>query len=232
MLHSNNRERLIRHCPESVDMEWRNPITGNYVTSTIDVNPYWMERELEPQYPAVAFQLVQEGVPRGSFGGEMGDDTYKEDVPNDDSIAYIKLSGKPVYAELNITVAVKQSHGGIPEDVVADKIAEEVYYQYRHNSGHFEEHGVNADGTLADYEWPMAVTQRGGDGITTNNGMIDEQAVQRRQMIFRIDYRYWREEEIEAVDKVEYQLETDVDGDGDTDHTTVTRVVDLTPNDG
>lgn len=219
MLHPNAKQRLRRviyddpETDQGYPIGWRSPRTGNYLETTIYPDIRWKDDDIPLDYPLIAMELSPEAVPRRGFLGQEGDDTYYEDKPDDPEIAHIKYSAKPLYARLRMTVAVDkamQVDGEmIPKHVVADMIAQEAYYRFQFDSDHLNTQGTTADGEFVPYEWPMAVYQERDHGVTNMNRYIDEQQIQRRNLQFRVDYSYYRAEEIEATDQIVYEIGID-----------------------
>ena len=207
MLHPNAKNRLLRVAPTSVDVDWIHPITGEQEGTNVDVDVRWRRQDEPIQYPVISMELSPEGVPQHAFGDREGDDIYKRPRPEVDEIAYEQYIGTPMRAELHITVAVERSHGGIPAHMVADRIANEVFFEYEYNSDNLHQQGTTEEGEPIDYEWPMAVYKPDDVGIRNLNRIIDGQSVQRRALQFNVDYRWWRFDEVPATDKLEIDFE-------------------------
>lgn len=226
MLHPNAKQRLLRVCPTEFDVGWRHPATGEYLEESVEIDRRFQSQDDPLDYPTVVIEIQQEGIPRWAHGDEMGEEIWKVAHPDDDTVAYDKYTGIPLHAIVNVITAVKSGVkvepgnpglGTIPKSVVADSIAYEVFYQYFHNSDHLNEQGTTADGEYVDYEWPMNIENESGEGVTNMNDMTDEQAIQRRVMQMRVNYRFWNEEEVPATDKAGISLGLDKDYDGEAD---------------
>lgn len=211
MLHPNAKQRLKRVLPETFDLAYRHPETKDTVETTVDPDIRWVRDEAPAadEYPIIALELSPEGVPRVSHGEQEPQDTYKEYKPTDDTVAYMKYTGKPLYAGLNIIVAVDSGEPMMPARVMADLIAQEAYYQYQFNTDHLTDQGRDIDDQPVPWEWPMAVYQESGEGVVNMNRMRDQQSVQRRAIPFRVDYRFWSVEEIPALDTIAYEFGVD-----------------------
>ena len=217
MLHPNAKQRLKRVVPETFDVGWRHPATDEYIEAEIEPEVRFKEEDFPISYPVVALELIEQGIPRQAFGDEVGEDRYKVPDPSDPEKAYDLYVGSPLYAILSVVVAVDSSHKGIPKNVVADSLAHEVYFQFRHNSDHLNTQGTTADGEYVNYEWPMQIAQESGEGIVNMNDMTDEMAIHRRVMEFRVNYRFWEQREVPATDKAEISLGLDLNYDGEAD---------------
>lgn len=207
MLHPNAKNRLMRVCPTEIEVQWIHPVTGEDTSTTVEPDIRWKTQDQPISYPVISMELSPEGVPQHAFGDREGDDTIIHPKPNEDEVAYDLYIGTPMYAELHITVAVATSHAGMPDHMVADAIANEVFYEYEYNSEHLHRQGTTQEGEPVDYEWPMAVSKPDDVGIRNLNRVIDGQNVQRRALQFEVEYRWWRHEEVPATDALDIEFE-------------------------
>lgn len=219
MLHENAKQRLARVVPEQYDLQWFDPLRQETVTDTVTLDPAtqirWARSEKEPTYPCVFLNFSPQGTPRGDIGHMFEDGIYKEDHA-DPTIAYTKYTAAPQRSRLTVTVSVKQGTEMIPKRVVADTIAIQCWHAFRFNSDHLDEPGVDPSGAPLDYAWPMGV-EPAGDGMDDTSRAIDELDLERRQFAFLIDYAYFHEEEVDAVDSIIWRLGVDRDFDGEAD---------------
>lgn len=209
MLHENAKQRLRRAIPETYDVSWHDPILQDTLGETIELQQgrqiTWYDEGRGGQYPKIVLSLPTEGVQRGDLGHVFTDAIYKEDHADPD-IAYTKYTASPMRGELHVTVAANSGIGDIPKRVVADQLGQQVFHELIYNSEHLTEPGVKADGSPLDYAWPMEISQPGSTGaVQDTSGMLDEQSVQRREIIFRLDYIYFTKEEVPATDAIRWR---------------------------
>lgn len=216
MLHENARQRLFRMVPETYDLEWYDPTRDAVVAKSVQLGPRqrrWADEDSPAKYPTVALQLNNVGERRGAFDELFEDDILKQEVA-DPEVAYTKYIAAPLRADLTVTIAAKKDEGPIPKKVVADSIAMDVWHEFNYENGHLESQGVDGDGEPIPYAWPMRVRDTNSAAIVDTSRVLDEQAVQRRQFQFVIDYFYWSEEEVPATARIEWDLHVDLDRDG------------------
>lgn len=222
MLHENAKQRLWRMVPKEYDLEWFDPIRDTIVSKTLTLDPArqirWARQGSAIEYPCVYLNITPQGEPRGDMDHMFGDGIVKVDHP-DPEVAYTKYSIAPLYATFTVTVAVDSDYEGIPERVVADEIATDVWHEYRFEAEHLEEMGVDPDGNILDYAWPMGLHPL-GTGMDDTSRMLDEQPIERRQFSFRVDYAYFNQEDIPATKALEWTFGIDNDWDGEAEVTT------------
>lgn len=199
MLHPNAKNRLLRVAPTQVEVSWIHPIRETKQVTTVEPDVRWKRQDQPIDYPVIAMELSPENIPKHAFGDREGADTIKHPVDNDDTVAYDLYIGTPMRAELHITVGVDSSKDGVPAHMIADAIANEVFFEYEYNSDHLHRQGTTDAGEPVDYEWPMSVSMPDDVGITNFNRIVDGQEVQRRQLTFEVEYRWWRHEEVPST---------------------------------
>lgn len=206
MLHPNAKNRLLSVAPTTIEASWIHPNRGE-VTTTVEPDVRWKSQDRPIEYPVIAMELSPESAPQEAFGDRTTDTEIKVARPDDDTIAYERYIGTPMYAHLHITVGVDTSKEGIPAHMLADIIANEVFYEYEYNSDHLHEQGTTEAGEPIDYEWPMRVHMQEDVGVMNMNRMVDKQTVQRRLLEFYVEYHWWRYEEVPATKAMEIEFE-------------------------
>lgn len=223
MLHENAKQRLRRVIPTEYDLTWFDPLLEENVETSVELGHRqirWDRDDSPTVYPCVILGFDPGSVPRGDIGHIFKDGVYKFPHPTDETVAYTRYSAKPMTGTLNVTVAAHQDEevpdgGIIPQRAVADSIAMQVFQVLQFETRHLHEQGVEPDGVDMEYAWPLTVRGLTTDGMADTSTMIDEKAVQRRHMQFRVDYAYFHEEEVPAVAAIEYGLGIDVNRDGE-----------------
>lgn len=225
MLHENAKERIRRVLRTEYDLTYYDRLEQKKVEDTIELNASqirWDRSDAPKTYPAIILNFTPEGEPRGEIGHIFEDGVFKEEAPWDDSIAYVQYNAKPMVGTLQVTVAANREHTTpegdvIPKRVVADSLMMQAFHDYQYESDHLGEQGVDVEGEDLEYAWPMRV--RGiVDGAADTSTTIDDNAVQRRSMPFRVEYAYFAEREVPAVAAIEYALYLDHNRDGEFEH--------------
>lgn len=229
MLHENAKQRIRNLIPREYELTWFDPLLGETYEDTIELGNRqirWDRDDSPTKYPTVILQFSPEGSPRGDVGHIFRNGIYKFPVPEDETIAYIQVNAQPMTGTLNVTVAAQQDHhveGGdgaiIPQRAVADSIAMQVFHELTFESRHLRQPGEKPGGDPLEYAWPMALRGIDHEGMIDTSTMVDEQAIQRRVLPFRLDYGYFAEKEVPAVAAIEYGLFIDGNLDGEfTEH--------------
>lgn len=226
MLSSRSRTRIFQHIPGNRYVDDPAPLEIEYVHSdgrieTVDltgeVEVWWTRQDQGAisggvTYPAIVLELSPTGVVR-EYGQTVSEVLRRITKPEDPTVAYEEVRGEKVYDILHITVATNQRNGTIPKTDVAREIAREVYAQFKFNSGHLNERGVDADGRplpegLASSP-PLRITQRPGTGIQNTSAMVDEQSVSRYEMQWRVEYELSQRVLVDAVEAIEWEFTVD-----------------------
>jgi hypothetical protein len=229
-LNVNSKERIrreIENALEDATVGWRNPITDEYVEREVDVDVRMKDQPDSKRYPQVTMEFSPDGVPqdRIDLAGPESENEVKIPMPHDDEIAYQRFIGAPMYSVLNVTVTADQSLEPIPQHVVADNLAHDLYTHLAFNTRHLYEYGTTASGEVVPYEWPLEIFTRQGDGIINSPGMVDEKPVAQRNFQLRVEYFFWRDEMVPQLRAAEVRLYLDSNGDGTPEVRTTPRWV-------
>ena len=222
MLHENAKERLRRAVPTEYDLTWYDETIDVTVEHTIELGDRqvrWDRNDSPPAYPAVILRFDPEGQPRGEMGHMFRDGIYREPHP-DRTVAYREWRAKPMFGLLNVTVAVRSdvttTEGDlIPRRIVADQMAMWIFDTLEFDSEHLEHQGTKPDGSPLEYAWPMQVQGIGPPGGVDTSTTVDEQSVQRRAMEYGVEYVYYNDRLVDAVQALEYKLRVDGNNDGE-----------------
>ena len=218
MLHENAKQRLWRMVPREYDLSWYDHLADDFVEETITLSRAsqirWARQGSSTNYPCIYLKITPMGTPRGDIGHMFEDGVYKEPVPQDDTIAYRKFTAAPQRSRITITVAVKEGTATIPKRVVADDIAIQCWHAFRFDSGHLSYQGVDPTGQTIEDAWPMGIRETSG-GMTDTSADVDQLPIERRVFEFDIEYAYFKEEEVEAVDSIVWRFGVDKNYDGE-----------------
>lgn len=229
MLPAETQHLIYNLIPRNLTVEWRRPTTTGTTLQTSNVNLTVREqRQDEPplsQYPLAAVTFDPTSIIFGR-NRPLNQIVRETVVPNDPNIALKRWVGQDMYDILNIIIAVADGKDGIPKSVLAQKIASEVYANFLLGSDHLNDPAQ----MTGDYEWPVLVEQTRDVGISPIPAIQNETTVSRYQMEFRCRYELTEEVFIDAVDAIEYTIETRSEGEQTT--RTTTGEVDLPPDFG
>lgn len=219
MLHENAKQRLWRMVPRDYTIEWLDPLRNEVVADTISLDPAtqirWARQGSAPRDPTVYLNIQPQGTPRGDFGHMFEDGIYRDEHP-DPTVAYTEYTAAPQRARLIVTVSTTKGTKEIPKRVVADSIAIDCWHAFRFESDHLSDQGTTPEGVELENAIPLGVVPAGG-GMEDTSRMIDEQATERRQFEFRLDYVYFDAKEVPATDSIIWRFGVDKNYDGEVE---------------